>query len=153
MSESYVIVHRSFDPIQADHLGDILRDAGIAARVLGTRSAALVGVGQNIMQVHIEVPASQAGQATDVLEAYFEQDGELLLEQAGAFDEDSPPVQNLRFDRAVQLDEGYRLRVLRTFASGATETAVDRRIEVWQGFVDVCSRPADEAEVLDPRLL
>jgi hypothetical protein len=69
------------------------------------------------------------------------------------FDEASAPVQNLRFDRAVRLDEGYRLRVLQVFASGATEAAADRRIEVWQGFVDVCSRPAGEAEDLDPRLL
>ncbi|HWM87701.1 MAG TPA: hypothetical protein VNO33_17730 [Kofleriaceae bacterium] len=71
MSERFVIVHRSYDPIQADLLGDLLRDAGVTARVTGTRSGALIGVAQNILEVHIAVPESQAGQATDFLEAYF----------------------------------------------------------------------------------
>ncbi len=71
MSERFVIVHRSYDPIQADLLGDLLRDAGVAARVTGTRSGAAIGVGQNILEVHIAVPEDQAGEATDFLEAYF----------------------------------------------------------------------------------
>ncbi|HTE51533.1 MAG TPA: DUF2007 domain-containing protein [Kofleriaceae bacterium] len=71
MSESYVIVHRSYDPIQAELIGELLRDAGVGARVTGTRSGAMIGVAQNILEVHIAVPASQAGQATDFLEAYF----------------------------------------------------------------------------------
>jgi len=71
MSERFVIVHRSYDPIQADLLGDLLRDAGVAARVTGTRSGAAIGVGQNILEVHIAVPEAQAGEATDFLEAYF----------------------------------------------------------------------------------
>lgn len=75
MSDRFVIVHRSYDPIQADHLGEILRDAGIAARVNGTRSGATIGVAQNILEVHIAVPESQAGPATDFLEAYFAGEG------------------------------------------------------------------------------
>lgn len=71
MSERFVIVHRTYDPIQADLLGDLLRDAGLAARVTGTRSGAAIGVGQNILEVSIAVPADQAGEATDFLEAYF----------------------------------------------------------------------------------
>ena len=74
VSEPFVIVHRTYDPIQADLVGDLLRDAGIAARVVGTRSGASIGVGQVIMEVHIAVPQSQAGQATDFLEAYFASD-------------------------------------------------------------------------------
>ncbi|MCG8417734.1 MAG: hypothetical protein MJE77_07290 [Proteobacteria bacterium] len=82
--ERYVIVHRSYDPLQTDMLGDILRENGISARVLGTRHGAGIGAAQNILQVHIEVPQSQAGQATDFLEAFFEGDGEgLLREHAG----------------------------------------------------------------------
>jgi hypothetical protein len=88
MSERFVIVHRSFDPVQAELLGDILRDAGLAARVIGTRSGAAIGVGQVIMELHIEVPTSQAGQATDFLEAYFATDGQQLLREAGELDED-----------------------------------------------------------------
>lgn len=84
MTETYVIVHRSYDPVQADMLGDLLRENGIAARVLGTRHGAVIGVGQNILQMHIEVPQSQAGEATDFLEAFFEGRGdELLRDEAG----------------------------------------------------------------------
>jgi hypothetical protein len=76
MSERFVIVHRTYDPIQADMLGDLLREAGLCARVTGTRSGALIGVAQNILEVHIAVPESQAGSATDFLESYFAADGE-----------------------------------------------------------------------------
>lgn len=112
MSDCYVIVHRSYDPIIAEHLGQMLRDSGIAARVLGTRSAALVGVGQNVMQVHIEVPLSQAGPATDFLEDYFETDGaELLAEQGvGADDDDDEPQQ---------LDEEQQRQLSALFAAGS----------------------------------
>jgi hypothetical protein len=92
MSERFVTVHRTYDPIQADLLGDLLRDAGIAARVLGTRSGAAIGVGQNILEAHIAVPEDQAGPATDFLEAYFTGDGRdleaELLAAAGAPEED-----------------------------------------------------------------
>jgi hypothetical protein len=71
MSERFIIVHRTYDPIQADLLGDLLRDAGIAARVTGTRSGAAIGVAQNILEVHIAVPDAQAGEATDFLVPYF----------------------------------------------------------------------------------
>lgn len=74
MTERFIIVHRTYDPIQADLLGDLLRDAGVVARVTGTRSGALIGVSQNILEIHIAVPESQAGQATDFLESYFAAD-------------------------------------------------------------------------------
>ena len=70
-NDSYVIVHRSYDPIEAELLGELLRDAGVNARVTGTRSGAMIGVAQNILEVQIAVPSQQAGQATDFLEAYF----------------------------------------------------------------------------------
>jgi hypothetical protein len=71
MPERFVIVHRTYDPLQADLLGDLLRDAGVFARVTGTRSAALIGVGQNVLEVHLAVPESQAAQASDFIEAYL----------------------------------------------------------------------------------
>ena len=90
MHDDFVIVHRTHDSIQADMLGEILRDGGIAARVIGTRSAAAIGVGQNIVQVYIEVPQAQAGQATDFLEAFFSGDAMDGLAEALGFapDED-----------------------------------------------------------------
>lgn len=118
---------------------DATMPAGYTALDLGCAELSVAGGFTDLARVLVDVEAAAVN-------------GDRIRQKV-RFDEDSSPVQNLRFDRAVQLDEGYRLRVLRTFASGATETAVDRRIEVWQGFVDVCSRPADEAEVLDPRLL
>jgi hypothetical protein len=71
MVRDHVTVHRTFDGLQADLLAELLRQNGIAARVLGTRNAAAIGVGQSIAEVHIEVPAEQAGEATDFLEAYY----------------------------------------------------------------------------------
>lgn len=88
MIEKYVIIHRTHDPFQADLLGDLLRENGIAARVLGTRHGAAIGVGQNILEQHIEVPQSQAGEATDFLESYFESDGASLLDEQIGLDEE-----------------------------------------------------------------
>jgi hypothetical protein len=83
-----VIVHRSYDPVQAELLGEVLRDAGIAARVVGTRSGAHIGVGQAILHVHIEVPAAQAGAATEAIESFLTADGEALLRAEGALDDE-----------------------------------------------------------------
>lgn len=119
MSERYVIVHRSYDPIVIEHLGEILRDAGIAARVLGTRSAALIGVGSSITELHIGVPEDQAGEATEFLEDYFETDGAELLAREGLLDgydddenedddelADQPPLRPLLAGVAVVLTFG-----------------------------------------------
>jgi len=97
MSERFVIVHRTYDPIQADLLGDLMRDAGLAARVTGTRSGAAIGVGQNILEVSIAVPADQAGEATDFLEAYFA--GEPVAD-AGELDEAPPEDEDEAADGA-----------------------------------------------------
>lgn len=92
MSEKRVIVYRTSDPIQADMLGALLRENGIAACVLGTRHAAAIGVGQHILDLYIEVPYSQAGTAADFLEAFFESDGSALLaEHAGFAPESDDP--------------------------------------------------------------
>ena len=87
MADTFVIVHRTSDPIQADLLGALLREQGLAARVLGIRYGSSIGVGQHLAPVRIEVPRSQAGAATDFLEAYFEQDGEALLAAHGGWEE------------------------------------------------------------------
>jgi hypothetical protein len=118
MSEPYVIVHRSYDPIQAELLGDILRENGIAARVLGTRSAALVGVAQHIMQMHIEVPESQAGQATDFLEDFFQADGEALLEREGAYG-DEPPGPDDQAEPEVDAESAAATPLRPLFAAGS----------------------------------
>lgn len=94
MPERFVIVHRTYDAMQADLLGDLLRDAGLFARVTGTRSGALVGVAQNILEVHLAVPESQAAQASDFIEAYL---------SAGV---DAAPDSTSDPDDAEEADEG-----------------------------------------------
>lgn len=110
VSESYVIVHRSYDPIVIEHLGEMLREAGIAARVLGTRSASLIGVGSVITELHIGVPESQAGEATEFLEDYFAGEGAALLADAGLLDPDD--------DGEVDDRAGDRDRPLRPIFAG-----------------------------------
>ncbi|HKE18858.1 MAG TPA: DUF2007 domain-containing protein [Kofleriaceae bacterium] len=76
MPGRFVIVHRTYDPMQADMLRDLLGEAGVPVRVTGTRSGAIIGVAQNILEVTLAVPESQAGQATDFLEAFFSTGGD-----------------------------------------------------------------------------
>ncbi|HWN67427.1 MAG TPA: DUF2007 domain-containing protein [Haliangium sp.] len=85
MAEKRVIVYRTTDPIQADMLGALLRENGIAACVLGTRHGAAIGVSQHILDLYIEVPQAQAGSATDFLEAFFDSDGAALLAEHAGF--------------------------------------------------------------------
>jgi hypothetical protein len=85
MAEKRVIVYRTTDPIQADMLGALLRENGIAAGVLGTRHGAAIGVSQHILELTIEVPQAQAGPATDFLEAFFDSDGDALLAEHAGF--------------------------------------------------------------------
>ena len=99
MADRYIIVHRSYDPVVTDMVGDVLRSNNIAARVMGTRSGAAIGAGQNIMELYIEVPEPQAGQATDFLEDFFRDNGAELLRQAGVVDEDWGPD-----DEATEID-------------------------------------------------
>ena len=118
MTEKYVIIHRTHDPLQADLLGDLLRENGIAARVLGTRHGAAIGVGQNILQQHIEVPQSQAGVATDFIESYFESDGaELLRDQLGLDDE--PEDEDADADEARTAGKAGAAVPLRPLFAGA----------------------------------
>lgn len=112
MSERFVIVHRTYDPIQADLLGDLLRDAGLAARVTGTRSGAAIGVGQNILEVSIAVPEAQAGEATDFLEAYFSHDAGGDRAGAALPDDDGE-------DDDVEEDDGGERPLRPLFAAGS----------------------------------
>jgi hypothetical protein len=78
--------------------------------------------------------------------------GDLITETL-RFTPHSPVSQEIRFDRAVRLDHGYRLRVVRVYSTGRSEESPPRRIDVWQGFEDVCSTPPGGRSELDPRLL
>lgn len=69
------------------------------------------------------------------------------------FTPSTPQVQAIRFDRAVRVEHGYELRIVRVYSSGRTETGPPRRLEVWQGFADICSSADGQSDSLDPRLL
>ena len=83
-----VIVHRSYDPILIEHLGEMLRDSGLSARVVGTRSAALIGVGPSITELNLSVPRSEAAEAYEFLEAFFADEGEEHLASEGLLDDE-----------------------------------------------------------------
>jgi len=69
------------------------------------------------------------------------------------FTPDSQPTQTARFNRAIRLSSGYVLRVARVYATGRTEQEPPRRIEVWQGFENVCATEGSRTAALDPRML
>jgi hypothetical protein len=75
------------------------------------------------------------------------------LAQDVRFDASAPPVQGVRFDRAVRLDRGYRVVVHRIYASGRDETEAPRSAEVWTGFFNASRIREGAAPELDPRLL
>ncbi len=101
MSEKFVIVHRSSDPILIEHLGEMLRESGVSARVLGTRDAALIGVGRSIVELNITVPEVQAGEAADFIEAFFADEGAVLLQREGLLDEDDDEEEESFDDRKL----------------------------------------------------
>jgi hypothetical protein len=130
MAANRVTVYRTTDPIQADMLGALLRENGIAACVLGTRHGAAIGVGQHILALHIEVPQAQAGAATDFLEAFFESDGAALLAEHAGFapdDElagDHDDVAGERASRAASVALAAGSRAPGTWALAAGVAAI-----------------------------
>lgn len=67
--DKFVEVYRGHDPVAAQMLEDVLRKEGFEPRLVGTRNAALMGVGQNIVSMRIEVPASMSGEARALVES------------------------------------------------------------------------------------
>lgn len=67
--EPFVTVHRPFDGTEGEVMLQILRDHGIACRLLGTRHGASIGVGQHIAGLRLEVIASKVDEARELLAA------------------------------------------------------------------------------------
>jgi hypothetical protein len=65
----YVTVHRTYDPLLAEMLGDVLRQEGIDARVLGSQASAIFGAAQSFLQTRIEVPEAFAAHAVELIAA------------------------------------------------------------------------------------
>lgn len=101
-SEIFETIYRTSDPVTGEMLEDVLRSEGFDARLLGTRNAALLGAGQSIFELRIEVPASQAADAAATIEAVLsevegEEDDEDVLDAPA--DEDAEPEEGPSIDR------------------------------------------------------
>ncbi|MFH1176185.1 MAG: hypothetical protein V1750_02165 [Acidobacteriota bacterium] len=69
------------------------------------------------------------------------------------YDAAAPPLQVVKFDRAVRLDRAYEVKIHRIYSSGRSEEDGPRQVEVWSGLLDVSKGPPSEGSQLDPRLL
>jgi len=99
-SEEFVTIHRTGDPVTGEMLEDVLRGEGFDARLLGTRNAALLGAGQSIFRLKIEVPADQAEEAAAVLEAVLsEVEGEDDEDEEFYLGDEDPPEDGPTVDR------------------------------------------------------
>lgn len=77
--EPFVEIARPTSAIDGEISVDLLKQQGIVARLLGTRDAALIGVGPQIVALRLEVRASQANEARTILDALAR--GELVDEE------------------------------------------------------------------------
>lgn len=86
MSNEFVIVYRSTNPIEAEIVEDVLREEGMTPHLIGTRSAALIGVTDYVLGLRIEVPQHQSEEAVALVEALLNSEEF----KAGAIDEPMP---------------------------------------------------------------
>ncbi len=77
--DAFVEVARPTSALEGEMAVDFLRQQGIVARLLGTRDAALIGVGPQIVALRLEAPASRAREARGLLAALAR--GELVDEE------------------------------------------------------------------------
>ena len=64
-------VWQGYDAAQGEMLEELLRQEGFVPRLIGTRTAALIGVGQFTASLRIEVPADTADEARQVLDEFY----------------------------------------------------------------------------------
>lgn len=64
-------VWRGYDAAEGQMLEELLHQEGFTARLIGTRSAALIGVGQFTAELRVEVPADRADEARLVLDEFM----------------------------------------------------------------------------------
>lgn len=86
VDEPFVEVFRTFDATEVQMVAELLGDDGLEARLLGTLSGAAVGVGEQVLEKRIEVPASQETRAKELVEAWF-----AAVPAEGPSEEDAAP--------------------------------------------------------------
>ncbi|MBI2896010.1 MAG: DUF2007 domain-containing protein [Deltaproteobacteria bacterium] len=113
MGDHFVVVHRTFDPIEVEVVLDLLAQNGIDARGLGTRHGALIGVGQGILEQRVEVPEDRAAEAAELIAAFLRPEQPVEPEPTAAEPEQPAPPKR----EATTEPEEPRLRPI--LAAGA----------------------------------
>jgi hypothetical protein len=73
VSESFVTILRSTDPLELEQLQDLLEQEGIACRVFGTQHGAGIGVAQHILNMRLEVAECDQVRAQELVEQFSRQ--------------------------------------------------------------------------------
>ena len=79
-------VWHGYDAAQGEMLEELLRQEGFVPRLIGTRIAALIGMGQYTASLRIEVPSDSAVEARRVLKEFLNAPSEM----EGVDSEDNP---------------------------------------------------------------
>lgn len=66
MFQTFELLYEVHNPVEADILADLLRGNDVTVRLLGSRDANILGVGQNILALRLEVPVSQLETASKI---------------------------------------------------------------------------------------
>jgi len=141
-------------PVLADAVPVVLSAASPAVRWLDLEAAIAADyAGLEVGCAEIEAAGGASDTAAIVVRIRARAVNGDTLEKIVTFRKGSPPVQTVRFDSAVRLDDGYDVWTGRRSTTGELESLSSERIPVWQGFLDVCARKAGTEDRLDPRML
>jgi hypothetical protein len=116
MADDFTRVHETTDPVEAEMLLDLLRQEGFDARLIGTRSAALIGASPAILPLRIEVPAEDAEEARACVKAVL--DGGQVEAGEGGEDGADGEVEEPEVEREAASANGGRRSLL--LAAGCT---------------------------------
>jgi hypothetical protein len=97
----YVTVHRSHDPVLADMLGDLLRQEGLDAHVVGSHASAIFGAAHSFLQTRIDVPEADAGRAVELIRALVAQQEEVAPRPQPILAPEAQPPPRLSAMRAI----------------------------------------------------
>ena len=81
--ENFAAIWHGYDAAEGQMLEELLRQEGFEARLIGTRTASLIGVGQFTATLRLEVPESAVEEALKVLEKFLSAPPEAEPEDAG----------------------------------------------------------------------
>lgn len=101
MFQTFELLYEVHNPVEADILADLLRGNDVTVRLLGSRDANILGVGQNILALRLEVPVSQLETARRVLDEFLKEGGAEHLRHEGLLDDADEADAHLESTRPV----------------------------------------------------